>query len=843
MKKMNAPPLGHRAAAHALLAAFTALTLVYAGQVGAAEIKSLAWDEISPTPAVHIGLTEDSAYETQRLDDGQRLRISFPRATLSPSLNDIGGRQTVKGVYPYVAENGAAVHIDLLMTEAAEMKVEKMSNGYRVLALSPDAGSSAGASQVAETPTAARAETAPAVDLNTLEQVVYTTLPGGRVQIQLKMAQRPAVPASFSQNNPPRISLDFPNTRTQLTRKNIRINEGAVLGLTAVESQNRTRVVLNLVRPASYTARVEGNAVTLLIDNPAALVSGSQATHTAKTTRFADPARPGKHTLANVDFRRGPQGEGKLIIGLSDSGVGIDIREQGGEVVVDFHDTNAPAELLRRLNVTDFATPVQHIDTFAQGKNTRMVISALGKYEHLAYQVGETLTISVKPVVEIPGEKKKLDEFGYSGEKLSLNFQNIEVRAALQVIADFTGLNLVVSDTVKGTLTLRLKDVPWDQALDIILNAKGLAKRDRGNVVSIAPADEVAAKEKAAFEASKTTSELEPLVSELIQINYAKAEDIAKLLKSIKAIATTFGQHPVFGQGVAVTKESTESNTLLSPRGQVTVDVRTNSLLIQDTVGKIREVRKLIAQLDQPVRQVMIETRLVEATDDFSRNLGVRFGAQTSQVSSGLQTTVGTASDAGGLNVNFPAPTIGGAAAGSIALTIARLGTGDLLNLELSALEAEGRGKIISNPRLITANQKKARIEQGQEQVFTTSVLGVGGVVTKKAVLALEVTPQITPDERVILDVLVTKDSFADTVRGVINKKEITTQVLLDNGETVVIGGIYEQSQQQGASKVPFFGDLPLIGWAFRNNTRTDKKIELLIFLTPRILSDALSLR
>ncbi len=834
MKTMNVPLMSHCAVAQALLAVFTALTLAYAGPAAGAEIKSLAWDEISPTPAVHIGLTEDSAYETQSLDNGQRLRISFPEASLSSSVSDIGGRQTVKGVYAYVSENGATVHIDLLMTEPSQMKVEKRGNGYRVLALS----------QGTAPPAAASAETAPAVNLNSLEEVVYTTLPGGRVQIQLKMAQTPALPASFSQNNPPRISLDFPNTRSTLARKNLRINEGAVLSLTAIESQNRTRVVLNLVRPASYNATVEGKAITLLVDNPAAIVSGSQATHAAKTTRFADPARPGKHALANVDFRRGPQGEGKLIIGLSDSGVGIDIREQGGEVVIDFHDTNTPPELLRRLNVTDFATPVQHIDTFAQGKNTRMVISALGKYEHSAYQVGEILTISVKPVVEKPGDKKKVDEFGYSGEKLSLNFQNIEVRAALQVIADFTGLNMVVSDTVKGNLTLRLKDVPWDQALDIILNAKGLAKREKGNVVSIAPADEIAAKEKATFEASKNTLELEPLVSELIQVNYAKAEDIAKLLKSIKSITSTAGQHPVFSQPLTITKESTDSNTLLSPRGQVTVDVRTNSLLIQDTAGKIREVRKLIAQLDQPVRQVMIETRLVEATDDFSRNLGVRFGAQTSQVSGGIQTTVdSSATGAGGLNVNFPAPTIGGAAAGSIALTIARLGTGDLLNLELSALEAEGRGKIISNPRLITANQKKARIEQGQEQVFTTSVLGVGGVVTKKAVLALEVTPQITPDERVILDVLVTKDSFADTIRGVINKKEITTQVLLDNGETVVIGGIYEQSQQQGASKVPFFGDLPVIGWAFRNNTRTDKKIELLIFLTPRILSDALSLR
>lgn len=841
MKTMNHPRIKLRLALPAVLSLLTTLTLAYAGPAGSAEIKSLAWDELSPTPALHIGLSEDAAYESLSLDGGQRLRISFPKASLSPAVSDIGGRQTVKGVYPYVAENGTAVHIDLLMTEPAQMKIEKMTNGYRVLALSASTAQSAGAAPAEQ---ASVAEEKPAVKLNALEEIVHSTLPGGRVQIQLKMSQAPGEPASFSQNNPPRISLDFPNTRATLEKKSVRINQGAVLSLNAVESQDRTRVVLNLVRPAPYTAKVDGNSITLIVENPAAAVSGSQATHAAKTQRFADPARPAKYALSSVDFRRGTQGEGKIIVTLSDSAVGVDIREQAGEVVIDFSDTNAPAELQRRLNVTDFATPVQHIDTFPQGKNTRMVISALGKYEHLAYQVGEVLTISVKPVVEKPGDKKKVDEFGYSGEKLSLNFQNIEVRAALQVIADFTGLNLVVADTVKGTLTLRLKDVPWDQALDIILNAKGLAKREKGNVVSIAPIEEVAAKEKAALEATKSTFELEPLVSELIQINYAKASDIATLLKSIKSISTIAGQHPVFGQPVTITKDSTESNTLLSPRGQVTVDARTNSLLIQDTSAKIREVRKLIAQLDQPVRQVMIEARLVEATDDFSRNLGVRFGAQSSKVSGGMQTTVdSSATGAGGLNVNFPSAGIGTATASSIALTIARLGTGDLLNLELSALEAEGRGKIISSPRLITANQKKARIEQGQERQFTTSVLGVGSVVTLKAVLALEVTPQITPDERVILDVLVTKDSFANPEGTLVNKKQVTTQVLLDNGETVVIGGIYEQTLTSSTNKVPFLGDLPVLGWAFRDNRRTDNKIELLIFLTPRIMSEALSLR
>jgi len=436
------------------------------------------------------------------------------------------------------------------------------------------------------------------------------------------------------------------------------------------------------------------------------------------------------------------------------------------------------------------------------------------------------------------------------------------VRAALQVLADFTGLNFVVSDTVKGSLTLRLKDVPWDQALDLILDSKNLAMRRKGNVLTVAPAPEVAAKEKANLEATKAVVELEPLVSELIQINYAKADDIASLIKSIKPVGSPLSmEHPVFGASAtgATTQIATSANTLLSPRGQVTVDARTNSLLIQDTAGKIREVRKLISQLDQPVRQVMIESRLVEATDNFSKSLGSRFGVKYSDTSPSGRSGAGSGnitdsssivsagtmtSNANGLNVNLPSGGIGSSVAGSIGLTFAKLGSnGALLNLELSALEQEGQGKIISSPRVITANQKLARIEQGQERVFTTNVLGVGSVVTKKATLKLEVTPQITPDDRVNLDVDITKDNFVDAVVGTLNVKEIKTQVLLDNGETVVIGGIYEQDKNTTTTKVPFFGDIPLLGWLFKSKEAKDNKTELLIFLTPRILSDNLSLR
>jgi type IV pilus assembly protein PilQ len=428
------------------------------------------------------------------------------------------------------------------------------------------------------------------------------------------------------------------------------------------------------------------------------------------------------------------------------------------------------------------------------------------------------------------------------------------VRAALQVLADFTGLNFVVSDSVKGSLTLRLKDVPWDQAMDIIVDSKNLAIRRIGNVITVAPASEVAAKEKAQLEASRTVLDLEPLTSELIQINYAKAEDIAALLKSIKALPTAaqlVGEHPVFGPAATGQPElaTAESNTLLSPRGQVTVDSRTNSLLIQDTAQKIAEVRKLIAQLDQPVRQVMIETRLVEATENFSRNLGIKFGVQSSGTSGDIQVQQASTLDttglltSDGLNVNLPASGLGAfTSAASLGLTIARLGTGGLLSLELSALEAEGLGKIISSPRLITANQQKASIEQGEERVFTTSVLGVGSVVTKRATLKLEVTPQITPDDRVLLDVVITKDNFADAVIGLLNIKEIRTQVLLDNGETVVIGGIYERTNNEDITKVPWIGDVPVLGWLFKNKAVVDNKTELLIFLTPKILSENLTL-
>ncbi len=848
-----------------------------------AEIQSIVWEPGSDTPVLQVRATGESSFTTQVLEDGQRLRISFPDSSMGPSLAELQGLDKVKGVYPYLADNGTTVVVDLLMNEPGQLDVQKAEYGYRVMA-STKAPAAPAAVAVASPPVAvtppaametpvktgepvaekpATAEPVPAAspaadEKNSIEDIVYAKLPGDRIQVTFKMTKVPTEPNAFTITNPARISLDFPNTRVGLEKKNLSIREAAVTNVTAIEAEDRSRVVLSLIKPVAYSTNIEGNNFIVTVEAPVSAIAGAVE---PKTTHFASTHKAGKYSVKGIDFRRGPQGDGKIIISLSDPTVGIDIREQAGEIMLDFQNTSASAELQRRLDVVDFATPVQTIDTFAQGKNTRMIITPKGKYEHLAYQTGNIFTISVKPVIEKPDEKK-VDEFGYSGEKLSLNFQNIEARAALQVLADFTGLNFVVSDTVKGSLTLRLKDVPWDQALDLILDSKNLAMRRKGNVITVAPAPEVAAKEKANLEATKAVIELEPLVSELIQINYAKADDIASLLKSIKQVTTANAQeHPVFGSSAtgATVEKSSISNTLLSPRGQVTVDARTNSLLIQDTPGKIREVRQLIAKLDQPVRQVMIESRLVEATDNFSKSLGVRFGTKYTDTSASGRTGAvsGSVADSSsivsagtltatsdGLNVNLPSAGIGSSPAGAIGLTLAKIGSnGGLLNLELTALEQEGNGKIISSPRVITANQKLALIEQGQERVFTTNVLGVGSVVTKKATLKLEVTPQITPDDRINMEVNITKDNFADAVTGVLNVKQVKTQVLLDNGETVVIGGIYEQDKNDTITKVPFFGDIPLLGWLFKSKEAKDNKTELLIFLTPRILSDNLSLR
>jgi type IV pilus assembly protein PilQ len=564
------------------------------------------------------------------------------------------------------------------------------------------------------------------------------------------------------------------------------------------------------------------------------------------TQSFA-PVRPGdrRHALRDIDFRRGPTGEGRIIVDLSDAQVGIDVRTQGRNIIVEFANTAVPRNLERRMDVTDFGTPVASIESLTQGNNGRLVITPRGNWEHAAYQTDNRFIIEVKQVIEDPN---RLVRPGYVGEKLSLNFQNVEVRAVLQVIADFTGLNIITSDTVTGNLTLRLKDVPWDQALDIILQSKGLDMRKTGNVVWIAPRDELATREKLALEAQAQIAELEPLRTESFQLNYQRAESFTKILTD-------------------------EKQRILSKRGSAVVDPRTNTLFIQDTPSRLEEIRRLIRKTDIAVRQVMIESRIVEALDTFSRNLGVRLGhTDLTQLAGGQAGTAisgtgvrflpgGNLQSVGvqtgqtanypqsfvpdSLSVNLPAQTIGGAQPGLFSFLLFNNRGTRFLNLELSALQADGRGKIISSPRVITADQVEAVIEQGTEipyQQATSS--GATAVQFKKATLSLKVKPQITPDDNVIMSLNVHKDSVGQqTISGPsIDTKQVTTEVLVENGGTVVIGGIYTQDERTTVTKVPVLGDLPYVGFLFKNTTKFDNRNELLIFVTPRILKETLRL-
>jgi type IV pilus assembly protein PilQ len=675
-----------------------------------------------------------------------------------------------------------------------------------------------------------------------LDDIQFSSLPGNRVQVDLVMTAPVNEPRSFTTDTPARIALDFPQTTSNLSKKTFAIGVGVVRSVAAVQGKDRTRVVVDLVKMVPYRTRVEGNHFYITVE-------GGEVSEAAAPTPLSAAAAGAKPAAAaaksfsieSIDFRRGVKGEGRILVTLSDASIPVNIHKEGDKIVLDFVGASVPKALQRRLDVVDFATPVTMVDTFAVGKDTRMVISATGNYEHLAYQAERQFTLEVKPVTKTAQESLKKDETGYTGEKLSLNFQDIEVRAALQIIADFTGLNMVVSDTVKGSISLRLKDVPWDQALDIILKTKGLGMRKMGNVMLVAPSTEISSREKDELESQKKISELEPTHSELIQINYAKAADFATFIRS---------------------KES----SLLSDRGTVTVDERTNSLLIQDTASRLVDIRKMIHQLDIPVRQVLIESRVVIANDDFSRDLGVRFGVTNVQKNgnNGVVSVTGTAigndtiTTSAVSNVNatgqpFPVtlPSLNNRLnvslpvvnpAGSIGLAI--LGKNSLVDLELSALQAEGRGEVVSNPRVITANQKEAIIKQGVEIPYQqASSSGATNVSFKEAVLSLKVTPQITPDDRVIMDLNVTKDSVGTIYAGVpsIDKREVNTQVLVENGETVVLGGIYEQTRSKNVTKVPLLGDLPFMGALFRTTSQVDDKVELLIFVTPKILKESLS--
>lgn len=680
---------------------------------------------------------------------------------------------------------------------------------------------------------------------NEIQNVDFTSLTGGRVNIRITLKEgMSSPPPGFALNSPARIALDFAKTANGLNKSNILVDQGVLKSLSLAQAKDRTRMVLNLTKNVGYNTTVSGNEVLISLQG-----TESAATSTVAETRFAEGrTTAAAHAITNVDFARGKNGEGRIIVDLADASSGINIKNKGKTIVIDFVDTDVPAELQRRLNVINFNTPVLYVDTIKKGKNGQIIIEPKGEWEQSAYQADKKFIVDVRPIINDPNKLVQGSKPGFIGEKLSLNFQNIEVRSVLQVIADFTGLNIVASDSVTGNITLRLKDVPWDQALDVIMKNKGLDMRKSGNVISIAPAEELAAKEKAALEATQAIQDLEPLRTEVFTLRYQKAEDFSRLLN---------GQS---GGAGAVAVGGAGGGRILSKRGTVNADPRTNTLFIQDTPKKLEEVQLILNKVDIPVKQVMIESRLVIADDKFSKSLGARFGIQSATSpgnnnlsiggtltgsatgATGSTTPATTAGNTGGLNSNLPVNN----AFGSVALSLFRLPAGLLLNLELSALETDQRGKIVSSPRVTTANQQKARIAQGIQIPYReASASGAASVSFKNAELSLEVTPQITPDDKIIMDLAVNKDSRgADTDAGpAINTQRVATQVLVSNGETAVLGGIYEQTERNDVDKVPFFGDLPIVGNAFKRRIKQDDRTELLIFITPRIMDESLGLR
>lgn len=700
----------------------------------------------------------------------------------------------------------------------------------------------------------------------TLKNVSYDTLPGGRVELHMNFAKGPVPqPKIFTTGNPPRIAVDFADTDNAAAR-HMDIGKGSTAGVSAVAAGGRTRVVVELMRESTYHTRIEGSSLVLTVNN-------GTAARTTTTASTIDPSKalPSAMTgpaVSNIDFRRGPNGEGRVLISFSGAGADANMTREGDNVVVSLDHVNLPANLAKRLDVLDFATPVQSISTKASaGGGVRMDIAVRGKVETSAYQTADQYVVEVAPKKKDAATDGKLAKGQppvYKGSRVTFNFQDIPVRSALQLLADISGLNLVASDTVGGSVTLRLVNVPWDQALDVVLRAKGLDKRRNGNVIWIAPQKELADYEQSIADARLKAEDNAELVTDYVPISYGKAADIAKLL--------TTGSKQANGGGGG---SANRSRGFLSPRGSVSYDERTNTLLLNDNPEKIKELRALIAVLDKPVQQVLIESRIVVATDDFTRELGVKWGVQGYHVTTGGHvatvgaTATNTASmgiDAhnainnptqditfqtgnGGYNVNLPVTT----PAGSLGLAI--LGRNYLVDLELSAAQTEGRGEVISSPRVITANQQEAVIRQGQEigyvtyQNSTSAAAGSGTATVqfKDAVLELKVTPTITADNRVYLAINVKKDALAGYVDApgsgkipTIDTREINTSVLVDNGQTVVLGGIYEINKSNTITKVPGLGDIPGLGMLFRKTSRSNDKAELLIFVTPRILSDTL---
>jgi len=688
----------------------------------------------------------------------------------------------------------------------------------------------------------------PVMAQNAIESVTGS-LQGGSEVLKIDLRQELSVsPTGFTIQTPARIALDFPGVVSSMARPTVEVNQGNLRSVTVVQAGDRTRVVLNLKQASGYKTQLQGKSVLVFLE-PSVGVSGTRAVPTAQVSADSS-ANPVQNVLKDVDFRRNVDGAGRVIVTLPTAQAGVGVQQQGQTLVVEFPGATLPEGLRRRLDVSDFGTPVQTVSTFQAGDRVRMVIEPKGQWEHSAYQSDDQFVVEVKPLKADPG--KLSPGVGFTGQKLSLNFQNIEVRSLLQVIADFTGFNVVTSDSVSGSVTLRLLDVPWDQAMDIILRAKGLGVRKAGNVLWIAPNEEILTKEKLERESRVALDELEAVQTQSFQLNYAKALDVARQLMGA-AIPGLAAPAPVAAPGGAA---RVPSGRILSLRGSAIPEVRTNQLFVTDIPSKIEQVRQLILKLDIPVRQVLIEARIVEAEDSFGKALGVRLGGggpAAATESGGYQFggsySATSAGAAAGNFVNLPAafpsgvsalvPT--GASAPAFAVSIFGEGAARFLNLEISALEADNKGKVVSSPRVVTADKTKALIEQGTElpyQMATAS--GATSIAFRKANLKLEVTPQITPEGNIILDLDVNKDTVGQTTPAgfAIDTKHVQTQVLVENGGTVVIGGIFTMDETEGETKVPFFGDLPIMGNLFKSRNKKSIKKEMLVFITPKTLVD-----
>jgi len=689
-------------------------------------------------------------------------------------------------------------------------------------------------------------------------QAITSSQQGGADVVRIELSEPLAsLPAGFVVQAPPRVAIDLPGVTNALGRNVIEVNQGNVRSVNVAQAGERTRLVLNLRQPATYRAQVQGKTLLLMLDAAAAAPAAeappqtqAQATPVREPgTRFAPNTNAVPLGLRDIDFRRGQDGSGRVVVELPNNQVGVDIRQQGKSLVIEFAGASLPDRLRRKFDVSDFGTPVQEMTATQLGERVRLNVTPSGDWEHSAYQSDNQFVLEVRARKTDPN--KLTQGPGYAGEKLSLNFQNIEVRALLQVIADFTNFNVVTSDTVTGNVTLRLKDVPWDQALDIILQAKSLGVRKNGNVLWIAPKDEINAKEKMDLEAQAQVAALEPLRTQSFQLNYTKAQEIARGLT---------------GNNTGGSGGGSNASRILSPRGSVIFEARTNQLFVNDIPSKLEEIQQMIAKIDIPARQVLIEARIVEADDSFGRTLGVRLGTLNRNTvassgrlglgvggnysgvvaSTGQALTGSAASVANSYFVNLPANGINGFSAATMGVSLFSSGVNHALNLEISALEADGRGKVVSSPRVITADQVKALIEQGTEIPYETATSsGATALAFRKATLKLEVTPQITPEGSIILDVDVNKDSVGQETRAgpSIDTKQVRTQVLVENGGTVVIGGIFQQSESLSQQKVPLLGDIPGVGVLFRNSQRTARRSELLIFLTPKVVSERSGLR